>query len=339
MGLVDYTTDLLKQAMTRFAKNAAGKSRYTILDLGASQGRNSLQLVHHVIKHLDASLPSNASPDILVLHEDQPANDFATLLDTLISPASYIYARPNIYTGVISKSFYEQVMPTAAVDIAVSYISAHWLSKTPAPLPGDVVMYNDSETKASVAASTLATWQQAAHDDLVAFLRLRAAELADHGSLCMTYISDNGSPLIQEYGRILREAVQDMVAAGILSSASQDRVAVPMVFRTTDEFLAAVAQVPELELHEYEHVPMDVKFPNATESTKFLSSVLWPSLDASMTEQERTDPQVRQVFNSCMAAKMSQPVAGASVPFFEQFTIMYFYGHLTRRPRANTDAP
>ncbi|KAH9087945.1 hypothetical protein LEN26_019721 [Aphanomyces euteiches] len=143
MGLVDYTTDLLKQTMTRFAKNAAGKSRYTILDLGASQGRNSLQLVHHVIKHLDASLPSNASPDILVLHEDQPSNDFATLLDTLISPASHIYARPNIYTGVISKSFYEQVMPTAAVDIAVSYISAHWLSKTPAPLPGDVVMYND----------------------------------------------------------------------------------------------------------------------------------------------------------------------------------------------------
>ncbi|KAG9406427.1 hypothetical protein AC1031_002748 [Aphanomyces cochlioides] len=52
MGLVDKTNDLLQVAMARFAKHAPTKSTYNIADLGASQGRNSLQLIHQVLAHL-----------------------------------------------------------------------------------------------------------------------------------------------------------------------------------------------------------------------------------------------------------------------------------------------
>ncbi|CAK4710653.1 hypothetical protein LEN26_019720 [Aphanomyces euteiches] len=339
MSLVDYTTDLLKQAMARFAKHSTSKSTYNIVDLGASQGRNSLELLHHLIKHLDASLPENASPDILVLHEDQPANDFATLLDTLNSPQSYIHTRRNVYTGAISKSFYGQVVPSASVDIVVSYIAAHWLSKTPAPLPGSIVMINDPQAELILSPNVLATWKEAAHEDLVTFLRLRAAELVDNGSLCMTFISDDETPLVYEYSRRLRLGLEDMVNAGVLSSDSLDRAAIPAFMRTKQAFLAAVAEVPELELHEHQYVPMPVKFSSGAEAARFLSSVAMPSLEAGMTEEERKGPRMHEMFTTCMANRLSEPLAGASAPFFEQFTIIYFYCHLTRRERIKTSAP
>ncbi|KAG9406435.1 hypothetical protein AC1031_002756 [Aphanomyces cochlioides] len=310
MSLVDYTTDLLKQAMARFAKHSTSKSSYNIVDLGASQGRNSLELLHHLIKHLDASLPENASPDILVLHEDQPANDFATLLDTLT------------LHNPISKSFYGQVVPSASVDIVVSYIAAHWLSKTPAPLPGSIAMINDPQAESILSPNVLATWKEAAHDDLVTFLRLRAAELVGNGSLCMTFISDDETPLVYEYGRRLRLGLEDMVHAGVLSSDCLDRVAVPAFMRTKQAFLAAVADVPELELHKHQFVPMPVKFSSGTEAARFLSSVAMPSLEAGMTEEKREDPRMHEMFTTCMANRLSEPIAGASAPFFQQLLLL-----------------
>ncbi|CAK4104136.1 unnamed protein product [Aphanomyces euteiches] len=62
MDLVDKTTE-------------SPKVNYCIVDLGASQGRNSLQLIRHVLKHLEPSLPNEKRHEFFVLHEDHPSND------------------------------------------------------------------------------------------------------------------------------------------------------------------------------------------------------------------------------------------------------------------------
>ncbi|KAG9406410.1 hypothetical protein AC1031_002754 [Aphanomyces cochlioides] len=309
-------------------------ANYCIVDLGASQGRNSLQLIRHVLKHLEPSFPNDKRHEFLVLHEDQPSDDFGTLLNTLNSSGSYVQAHPNVYTGAISKSFYERVMPAASVDIFVSYISTHWLSKIPAPLPGPSVFCDDPECQVNVSRNVLDAWRQVAHEDLVGFLRHRATELVDHGALCRTYASNNGNLDMLEYFNVVNGGLRDMVAMGALSSESLHRIAVPSVLRTTEEFMEAAAEVPELELHEYQHVTLDFNFDNASGAVNFVASVLIPSLKTGMTEEERKDPKVRDAFKTCMAARFSEPLAGNTKPFYEQFTIAYFYSHFTRHQRS-----
>ncbi|CAK4610641.1 hypothetical protein LEN26_007948 [Aphanomyces euteiches] len=331
MGLVDKTNDLLQAAMARFAKHAPTKSAYNIADLGASQGRNSLQLIHQVLAHLDANFTS--PPEYFVLHEDQPANDFASLLDTLNSPESYIHSRPNVYSGVISKSFYERLVPSASIDVFVTYIATHWLSKVPAPLLGSLVFINDPDRKANASPEVEDAWRKGAHDDLVTFLRHRAAELVDNGSLCMTYVSNDEKPLSLEYIGAVTRSLEDMVATGVLSSASLDRMVMSYVLRTTDEFLAAAADVPELEVHEYQHVPLNFQFDQVLDAVNFLSSVLKPCLEGGMTEEEKADPRVHEGFIECMTNQFNKVVGDHTTPFYKDFTISYFYAHLSRRPR------
>ncbi|KAG9406362.1 hypothetical protein AC1031_002682 [Aphanomyces cochlioides] len=330
-GLVDITSHLLNAAMARFAKQSALKSSYSIVDLGASQGRNSLQLFHHLLRHLDANLPAeNATPELLVLHEDQPANDFATLLDTLNSHLSYIHKRPNVYTGVIAKSFYDQVVPSASADIIVSYISAHWLEKVPAPLPGALVFVNDPERQSLASAETLATWRQAAHDDLVKFLRLRAAELVDNGSLIVTILSDDGTLAAYKNTLVTMKCLEDMVAVGALSAASLDRMAMGLYMRTTEDFYAAIKEVPELELHEHEHVHLDFDFGTPELAVKFALSVFKPSFEAGMTEEERNSPIVQEGFHTCMTKQVVQNFHDDVLPIYRSTEAVYWSGRKTR---------
>ncbi|CAK4610653.1 unnamed protein product [Aphanomyces euteiches] len=333
MSLVDLTSDLLRQAMARFAKNTARKSSYCIADLGASQGRNSLELIRHLLRHLDASLP-HVSQEFLVLHEDQPSNDFGSLLETLNSSQSYIHSHPIVYTGVISKSFYERLVPAASVDVFVTYISTHWLSKVPTPLPGSTVFINDPERAKSLPSSTLAAWHEAAHEDLVRFLRLRAHELVDHGSLCMTAVSDMGSERTLQQLSVMTRSLEDLVDMGKLSRASLDRMAVGYVKRTTAQFLAAFDQVPELQVHEYQHVPIEYTCGRPQDAAAFFLSIHKPSFEAGMTEQERQDPCLQDALMDCMIKRFNDALNDSREPFYASIVGGYFYVHCSRRPRA-----
>ncbi|CAK4962885.1 unnamed protein product, partial [Aphanomyces euteiches] len=281
--------------------------------------RNSLRLIHQVLAHLDANFTS--APEYLVLHEDQPTNDFASLLDTLNSPESYIHSRPNVYTGVISKSFYERLVPSASIDIFVSYISTHWLSKVPTPLPGSLVFINDPDCKANASPEVVDAWRKGAHGDLVTFLRHRATELVDNGSLCLTLVSDDEKKLSLEYIGVVTRSLEDMVASGLLSSGSLARMAMSFYLRTTEEFLAAAADVPELEVHEYQHVPLNCRFDTVSGAVNFLSSMMKPCLESSMTEEEKADPRVRDGFIECMTNQFGKVVGDRTTPFYQDFTI------------------
>ncbi|KAG9406412.1 hypothetical protein AC1031_002733 [Aphanomyces cochlioides] len=265
------------------------------------------------------------APEYLVLHEDQPSNDYATLLDTITSPASY--------NGVISKSFFERLVPAASVDIFVSYISMQWMSHVPTPLPRDIFLIDDPECVKSLSPVDMAKWRHAGHDDLVNFLHLRATELVDNGSLSLAYPSNDGNQDMFDYFSMTRDGLRDTVAMGGLSSTTLDRIAVASILRTTDDFLAAAAQVPELQVHDYHHVRLDVRFNHASELVNFFTSTCLPTTEAAMTDDERNSSCFRQVYDACMAKSLSRVIGRRTRPFYEHFRVSYFFCHLTRRER------
>ncbi|KAG9406417.1 hypothetical protein AC1031_002738 [Aphanomyces cochlioides] len=321
VAVVDLTAEFLKSAMERFVKHATPKASYCIADFGASQGQKSVQLIHHVLGHLQSSLPSDPHREFFVIHEDQPANDFACLPKTLHSSASYIHARPNVYCGAI-KSFYERLMPTASVDVVVSYIAAHWLSKLPAPLPGPMIFFEDPERHASLPPTIVAAWRQAGHNDLVNFLHLRAAELVDHGALCFTISSDDGT-----------ERCRLFLHVGLVSAETLERMAIPSMLRSTEDVLAAFANVPELELHKYEHFVVEYPFENPADAAALMLSVQKPSYEAAMTEEERADPRVHEALMTCMTKRMGQVIGDYTKPYCHHVGGSFFFAHCTRRPR------
>ncbi|CAK4767734.1 unnamed protein product, partial [Aphanomyces euteiches] len=151
--------------------------------------------------------------------------------------------------------------------------------------------------------------------------------------LCLTLVSDDEKKLSLEYIGVVTRSLEDMVASGLLSSGSLARMAMSFYLRTTEEFLAAAADVPELEVHEYQHVPLNCRFDKVSGAVNFLSSVMKPCLESSMTEEEKADPRVRDGFIECMLNQFGKVVGDRTTPFYQDFTISYFYAHLSRRPR------
>ncbi|KAF0716480.1 Aste57867_2828 [Aphanomyces stellatus] len=329
-GVTDATHALLTTAVQRFAAAYPTKTRLCIADLGVSQGRNALGLHAHVLGTLDAAMA--APPEVLLLLEDQPSNDFATLLATLNSPASVVHARSHTYTGVIARSFYDRLVPQASVDMFLSYIALQWLAAVPTPLPQSMMHINDPSRQAMLSAADKATWQRAQHAHLVSFLRHRAVELVDYGMLSLTFVSHHGDETLYHI-LVIARALEDMVARGLLSQASLDRLALCVYLRSTDEALAAFADVPELELCEYDQVPMQFPFQSGAGAASFFLSIMKPSFQAAMTDDERNDPYVLDCLASCLATRFTEHVVGSDEPYFRRVPLNYFYASFTRVPR------
>ena len=77
---------------------------------------------------------------VMVIHVDQPANDFNTLFDVLHSdPETYSKDDPNVFPSAIGRSFYENVFPRDQVALGWCSYAAVWLSRIPALIPGHFV--------------------------------------------------------------------------------------------------------------------------------------------------------------------------------------------------------
>ncbi|KAH9119753.1 hypothetical protein LEN26_011455 [Aphanomyces euteiches] len=112
--------------------------------------------------------------------------------------------------------------------------------------------------------------------------------------MILTFASNDGNRLSLMNMRSTTLAFQDMVAMGVHSHESLDRMVVGMYMHSKDEFIAAVAQVPELELHEHQYVKLSFAFPSAEIGAKFTSAIFRPSFEAAMTNEERNDPRFQE---------------------------------------------
>jgi SAM dependent carboxyl methyltransferase len=143
-----------------------------IADYGSSQGKNSLAPRGIAVK----ALRRRVGPDrpIFVFHVDLPTNDFTSLFELADSdPNSYVLDEPNVLSSAIGRSFYRPVFPSGSVDLAWSSYAAHWLSQTPAYIPGHFVWLRGE-------GQIVAAFNRQG-EDWEAFLTLRARELGQEG--------------------------------------------------------------------------------------------------------------------------------------------------------------
>ncbi|MHB8235026.1 MAG: class I SAM-dependent methyltransferase [Solirubrobacteraceae bacterium] len=207
----------------------------TIVDYGSSQGRNSLMPMSAAIdtlrERMDAQLP------ISVVHTDLPANDFAALFETLqADPHSYLRDRANVFAFAVGRSFYERLLPGGAVSLGWSSITVHWLSAVPCELPEQIFSpLAQPQQRAAFAQRAAENWRR--------FLGHRLEELRPGGQLVVvgSGADERGRSGAEGLMELANEALQQMVADGLLARADYEQMVLPTYYRTADEFTDPLA--------------------------------------------------------------------------------------------------
>ncbi|SEH74642.1 SAM dependent carboxyl methyltransferase [Mycolicibacterium rutilum] len=220
-----------------------------IADYGASTGHNSLLPICSAIAVLRKR--TRVDHSTLVVHTDVPDNDFTALFRTLSEdPDSYLSKDANTFASAIGRSFYSQIMPSSSVHLGWSSWAVQWLSRVPAPVPDHVhVAYSRDEAVRAAYA------RQAAHD-WHEFIAFRGRELRRGGRLVvMTMgVGDDGEVGHRPVLTALVDAIEELVAAGVITAEEAHRMDLPIVGRSESDFCAPFAPKGRFEQLEIEHL-------------------------------------------------------------------------------------
>lgn len=211
-------------------------SPLAIADYGASEGHNSMLPIGAAIAVLRRRLPPEAP--IAVVHTDLPDNDFSGLFRTIAAdPDSYARGDTAVFPSAVGRSFYEQILPPASVDLGWSSWAVQWLSRVPAEIPDQVQIAYSRDRDAR------STYARQAAEDWRAFLAARSRELRAGGRLVvLTMATDDSGDF--GYGPLIEamfSALEEMVGNDFLSADELMRMAIPTYGRTRAEFLAPFA--------------------------------------------------------------------------------------------------
>jgi len=211
-----------------------------IADYGSATGRNSAEPVDLLLtaarRRADRALP------VLVVHDDQPGNDFAALFSTLVGPESYLAAHDCVFACAVGRSFHEQILPEGFVHLGWSSAAVHWLSVPAAAAPGH--LWAPRVPRSLFAAHARRDW--------ATFFRQRARELAPGGQLVLAVASadEHGASGGDHVLDAACDAIADLVARGALRGSERDRMTVPMYFRNDAELVEPFASA-DLTLAEH----------------------------------------------------------------------------------------
>ena len=170
---------LLQEAAARHALHPSAP--FTLADYGASQGRNSMLPMSVAIDALRAT-HRRADP-VEGFHVDLPDNDFNSLFAALdSSTGSYLAGRHDVFSAAIGKSYFEQVLPAARVDLGWSSNALHWLRGNPVDVldHGWAIFSQAPGAVAAVDRQLAGDWRD--------FLIARAAELRDDGAVVCQFL-------------------------------------------------------------------------------------------------------------------------------------------------------
>jgi hypothetical protein len=212
----------------------AGDHPIVVADYGSAQGKNSLVPMQTAIN----GLRKRVGPErpILVVHIDQPANDFNTLFDVLHrDPERYSLEDPNVFPSAIGRSFYESVFPKEHVHLAWSSYAAVWLSRIPMRIPNHFVVL-------ACSGAVREAFELQAAEDWKLFLSLRARELHPGGRLIVVLpaLNDEGLAGAGFEGLFANanDALAEMVDDGVITGEDRSRMVLGTVPRRRSHLLA-----------------------------------------------------------------------------------------------------
>lgn len=229
---------MLQRAAT--TAQAATSGPVIIAEFGCRQGGNSMHPLSVAIDALQARVP--AATPIAVVHTDLPDNDFSSLFDTVAADTDS-YRRADVFTYATGQSFYHRLFPAATLALGWSATAAVWLRATPCELPDHLFSFAESGARRE-------QWKEAAARDWHTFLRHRARELRAGGQLVVSL--PVAGPDYLEWMHVVEAGSRDARDRGVVSRGEYAAMVLPTYLSEPDDLRAAIEQVPDLGLDEFE---------------------------------------------------------------------------------------
>ncbi len=223
-----------------------------LVDYGCSGGRNSydpLQTLVQTLRSTFAELPAEC------VLQDLPSNTWNQVM-MLEAPRLTTSLAGTVHVLCVGNSFYNQICVDESVDLAYSYVAAHFLSDTP-PLSSHVMMHEaDDDERAAWAVQAASDWEQ--------FLLLRARELKRGGRMMISTMSrDTCGYSWQQFSHLVWESIQRACTRGSLNRREAEALCIPACLRSEAEILAPftgssrVASLLEPGLREFARTQVD----------------------------------------------------------------------------------
>jgi SAM dependent carboxyl methyltransferase len=224
------------------------------------------------------------------------------------------------------------VLPPDSVHVGWSSYAAVWLSKVPAPIPGDLFCSAQSDSAARAA------FERRAASDWQTFLSLRSTELRTGGCLVVALPArdDGGKVGVEHLFLKADETLAQMIDEGTLSAAERARMVIGCHVRHKSELLAPFEdgrQFERLNLEDFAMFPVpDVAWDQygqdgdreklASAHAAFFRATFMPSLASALDHSN--DGSAARAFGDRLERGIQQGVAINPAPLEIKAQVLVF---------------
>uniref|UniRef100_A0ACD5WIZ0 Uncharacterized protein n=1 Tax=Avena sativa TaxID=4498 RepID=A0ACD5WIZ0_AVESA len=248
---------LIEEAIIELCSNTNTLShgKMVIADLGCSSGPNALVLVSTAVKaiHNHCLCLQQAAPEVCVLLNDLPDNDFNTVVKSLVTLRQS--NEPVVVTGITPGSFYERLFTSGSLHLVCSSCSLHWLSKSPEVLvKNHIAAYDiDENTRRERLPIVHEAYAQQFRKDFTRFLELRAKELAPSGQMVVSVIGRPSDEFFHIW-EVIAHTLSIMASEGMIDKEKFNSFYVPMYGPSSEELRQIIQEdgsfsITEMRVH------------------------------------------------------------------------------------------
>lgn len=251
---------LIEAAIVELCSSTLLPGKLVIADLGCSSGPNALALVSIAVEamHKHCLQLQQPLPEVCVLLNDLPDNDFNTVVKNLVTLQRN--NGPVVVTGIAPGSFYGRLFTSGSLQFVCSSNSLHWLSKAPEDLMrNQIPAYDiDDQARRERLPMVLEAYTQQFKKDFRLFLELRAKELVPGGRMVVSLAGRRSHEIASKSIRpweALYEILHVMASEGAIDKTKIDSFYVP-IYGPSDEELREVIQdegsfsINEMRVHD-----------------------------------------------------------------------------------------
>ncbi|KAL6861733.1 hypothetical protein ACP4OV_017433 [Aristida adscensionis] len=313
---------MLEKAVTEVCMTLSPRTM-VVADLGCSSGPNALLFVSGVAAmvedHCKRSGHRPPPPELHFFLNDLPSNDFNHLFRSLerfkklpidseseCKHGGEMVAAPPQYIVGLPGSFYTRLFPSQSVHLFHSCYSLMWLSQLPAELqvssklhPNEGNIYITKNTPPLVVRM----YQEQFKKDLSMFLELRAKELVFGGQMLLTFLGRKNDDVfdgdLNHLCGLLGQAMQSLVAEGIVEKKSLDSFNLPIYGPSIEEVTTVVSQS---SLFEISHIRLfNLNWDPYDDSTSDLvGNIVQSGVNVARCLRAVAEPLLASHFGECI---------------------------------------
>ncbi|XP_020083184.1 anthranilate O-methyltransferase 3-like [Ananas comosus] len=232
---------IMKQSVEELYHDLLPENYVVVADLGCSSGPNAFMYFAAIMDAIGESCDrlSRRAPEIQLLLNDLPGNDFNTLFGLFASSKEKMKEEKGekflpFYPAGVPGSFYGRLFPARSVHFIYSSLCLHWLSQVPQGLEtnGNTAV-NKGNIYISKTSPPLVSklYTEQFQRDFYSFLKLRSEEICTGGRMVLMFFGRRTwDPAEEENNYIstlLSKALNEMVLEGILKASEVDSFNLP----------------------------------------------------------------------------------------------------------------